>query len=79
MCFSIGLRVFVSFLCVLVFVCVCVCLLLFLFLFVCVYFCVCVFLFISAKLRCVFSIDPGRMVLSSDNSFYLTFLPIEPH
>ena len=77
MFFSIGLRAFVSFLYVFVFVCVCVCLLLFcfcLFIFVSVYFCACVFcLFMSAKLRCVFSTDPGSRVLSSDNSFHLTF------
>ena len=46
---------------------------LYVFVFVCVYFCVCVLLFMSAKLRCVFSTDRGSRVLSSDNSFYLTF------
>ena len=53
--------------------CFCMCLFLFVFTFVCVYLFVCAFLFMSAKLRCVFSTDPGSRVLSSDDSFYLTF------
>ena len=61
---------FYWFACVAFFVCVCFCLCLFLCVFI--YVCVC-FWFMSAKLRCVFSTDRGSRVLSSDNSFYLTF------
>ena len=63
--------------CVFLLVCVCcffcMCLFLFVFIFVCVYLCVCVLFLMSGKLRCVFSTDRGSRVLSSDNSFYLTF------
>ena len=64
-CVSNGLRVLLFFVCV----CFCLCLFLCVFIYVCVVF----LLFMSAKLQCVFSTDPGTRVLSSDNSFYLTF------